>query len=43
MQVSGHDDKILTLLIVFSDNSTLKYTFSNTITGVKPNYEDIDK
>lgn len=43
IRITAQDDKLSTLIIVFSDNSTLKYTFKNTITGVKPTYEDSDK
>ena len=39
IKATAQGDKLSTLIIFFSDNSTLKYTFKNTVTGTDPVYE----
>ncbi len=39
IRATAQGDKLSTLIILFADNSTMKYTFKNTVTGVEPTYE----
>jgi hypothetical protein len=39
IRATAQGDKMSTLIIYFADNSTMKYTFKNTVTGIKPTYE----